>query len=114
MLRWLPFVLVSACIQSSISELPLNPAPRPLARRTADQVEVYSAGRPERPFVDHVYLEGAAGADGPMAVVARLRERAGALGCDAIVLGSPRDQIVGQGKWVSGEPTYGASCIVYR
>jgi hypothetical protein len=86
------------------------------------QVEVFSSGRPERPFVEVGIIEtqqqSMYSLDKPDAVFAELREEAGRQGCDALILLGTNDgmQVVvgqygGSGQTLKG---YRATCAVYK
>ncbi|HEY4187634.1 MAG TPA: hypothetical protein VGP07_21330 [Polyangia bacterium] len=90
----------------SVIETPLNPSPRRLMQRPADAVEVYSSTPPSRPHVDLALLEvDQYEGQGSPVMVQVLRERAGAMGCDAVFIGEARTR--GSGGSLS------ATCVVY-
>lgn len=59
--------------------VPLNPAPRAMPARPAAEVEMYTTGRPPRPYVEVASLNG-------WNELAAARARAGQLGCDALIV----------------------------
>ena len=109
--------LLSGC-GTQIREIRTNPPPRALTPRPATAVEVYTGHAPERAFVEIAYLEAQqespASRDTPADIFARLQERAGAIGCDAIYITAPNNRVV---EAVAGAQTllgYSATCLVYR
>jgi hypothetical protein len=100
----LALVLLSGCVGTTFNTIPVNAPPTAMKARPVDKVEVFSSDRPQKPYVDVAYLEADVTAlEGPNNVVADLRARAAALGCDAIIFNG-RDAKSG----------YAANCIVYR
>ena len=69
----------------------INPVPRAMQPRPPYTVEMFSSGPPRRPYIDVAYLEAeqdsAYSVDGTSEFIARLREQAGRMGCDGVVLG---------------------------
>ena len=102
---------------------PLNDPPHALSPRSAGTVEVLSSGAPARPHVDVAIVEAeqtrSLNEQGTGLMIRRMRERAAALGCDAIVLGGVTDhQGAGPGSgWDLLDPgatRRQATCIVYE
>jgi hypothetical protein len=88
----------SACAiatRTVVKDTPINPSPRALQPRAPEAVEVYTSGAPTRPHVDVALLEATQshgiGPRGMGVILDNLRERAGAMGCDALVLGAAID-----------------------
>jgi hypothetical protein len=117
-------LLLAAGCGTSIHATTLNPSPVAMAPRPAAAVELYTSGAPPRPHVDVMLLEAeetsSFSMDKTAEMLAKLRERAGAMGCDAIVIGgmSSRDPGVRDAEsWLSDNPkgrkgVFG-TCIVY-
>jgi hypothetical protein len=91
--------------------------------RSARSVRVFASGPPQRPYRDVALLEAeqthSLNEQGTKVMLDRLRERAGQLGCDGIVLGgfTERDGAPpGSGYYFldPGATTLRATCIVYR
>jgi len=97
-----------------VSQTPLNPAPRPLAPRPAQAVEVFSSAPPARPHVDVALLQVSQNDQrGTEVMIQTVRERAGEMGCDAIFLGGMRES---NDRWNPSEPvrtTLNATCAAY-
>ncbi len=108
-------LLVTGC-GTSINATALNPSPVRMTARPAKAVELYTLGAPTRPHVDVALLEAEEGGSFTFEVTAEmlgdLRERAGKMGCDAIVIGSIRtpDPIQTTGNYNKGIV---GTCIVY-
>ena len=91
---------------------PVKPAPRPMSPRPGAAVEVLVVTPPARPHTDVGLIQAFAGAsrwdETVDEMIGNLRERAGLLGCDAILIMSIE-------RWVSAHhsQTIQASCVVY-
>jgi hypothetical protein len=110
-------VLLSACGTFTETTF-LNAPPRPLPPRPAESVQVFSAGPPSIPHVDVALIEArqtrSLNEQGTDLMIQRLREQAGAIGCDAIVLGGLADHQGSRDSWVDpGATIRQATCIVY-
>src|SRR5205823_3133780 len=80
--------LLAGCIyETPVQYTPINHRPHPMPFRAPESVEVLTTVAPSRPHIDVGLLEIEQGVqeDTPQ-MVARLRERAAATGCDAIVV----------------------------
>ncbi|MBA3459406.1 MAG: hypothetical protein H0T46_05560, partial [Deltaproteobacteria bacterium] len=89
--------LLSAC-GTSIRATTINPSPYGMRPRPPETVELFTSGPPQdRRFVDVAYLE--AEQDSPYSFddtaefFTALRARAGAMGCDGVVIGSPTNKV---------------------
>jgi hypothetical protein len=92
-----------------ISQTRLNPTPQDAHRNGADAVDVLGAGPPTRAHVDIALFVADRRLDTSEQAIAKLRERAGAMGCNAIVIDSARSPNAGVA------PTnFTATCVVYR
>jgi hypothetical protein len=85
-----------------------------MAARPPESVEVLSSGAPTRPHVDVAYLEaeqesGMSGDNTPQ-FVAKLRIRAAARGCEALVLGGITSDV---SVWNNTSSGIVATCVVY-
>lgn len=82
-------LFIAAC-GTSIKPTALNPAPHPMYARPAAAVEVFTSGAPPRPHVDVALLEAEESSRFSTAdtgdMIGALRTRAGAMGCDAVVI----------------------------
>ncbi len=84
---------------------------------------MYTASRPERPFVEVGLIEAQQNTiygDGAVTVLEKLRAHAAEQGCDAIIVTGSNDAVVGggggnaAGSWIATLHGYRASCIMYR
>jgi hypothetical protein len=89
--------LVTAC-GTSIHATTINPAPHAMRARPPEAVELFTSGPPQdRRYVDIAFLE--AEQDSPYSFddtaefFSALRARAGAMGCDGVVIGSPTNKV---------------------
>lgn len=89
-------IALAGCFGPYTRVTPLNPSPRPVTPRPAMAVEMYTTNTPTRPYVETASLEWN---DSTAA-----RERAGQLGCDALV-------VVRQG---SGSVLSAGTCVVWN
>ena len=102
-----------------VETTPLNAAPRALSPRPAEQVEVYSSAPPARAHVDAALIQ-ASQTNGTSAetaeMVAKIREQAGRMGCDAIVISGASERAGAPGDAHLLDPGTHlllATCIVY-
>jgi hypothetical protein len=114
-------VLAMGC-GTFVTDTRINPSPRPLRARAPATVEVYASSPPVRPHVDIALLEvqqtRGLNPQGTALMIENLRERAGALGCDALFLGGMSDhQGADPGSGFDlidpGATIRQATCIVY-
>jgi hypothetical protein len=102
-----------------VEATPLNAAPRALSPRPAEQVEVYSSSPPTRTHVDVALIQADQrnGSSADLAeMVAKIREQAGQMGCDAIVVSgaSERPGAAGDAHLLDpGSHLLLATCIAY-
>jgi hypothetical protein len=112
--------LAAAC-GTSLTYHPTNRAPRAMTPRPFDTVEVYTVSLPQRPFVEVGILEAQQESelslDAPPEVLVKLRQRAAAQGCDAIIMNGANDSVVGHGDRRHSHVTtlrgYRATCIMF-
>jgi hypothetical protein len=98
----------------------INPPPQPMRPRPAQEVQLFTSAPPARPYVDVAYLEAEQQSemsfDDTQQFFTKLRERAGEMGCDAVVIGSPKNRQVGSLLSDNGRASVDgltATCIVY-
>jgi hypothetical protein len=113
---------VAAGCGTFVSDTPINPSPRPLLARAPTAVEIYASSPPTRPHVDVALLEvqqtRGLNPQGTDIMIQSLRQRAGAMGCDALFLGGTSDhQGADPGSGFDlidpGATIRQATCIVY-
>jgi hypothetical protein len=97
----------------------LNAPPRTLSPRAADAVEVYSSSPPAKPHVD-VALIQADQINGMQVelpeMIAKLREKAGQMGCDAIFISGESERAGAPGDahlFDPGSHQLLATCVAY-
>jgi len=102
---------------------PINSPPHELTSRPSCQIEVFSSGPPSRPYVDVAVIEveqtHSFNEQGAALMIRRIRAQAGAIGCDAVVLGGITDHNgaqPGTGLYLldPGSTKQTATCIVYK
>jgi hypothetical protein len=113
-------VLALAGCGTTVTAHMINPPPQPMRPRPPETVQLFTSGPPLRPYVDVAYLEADQQSemsfDDTSEFLTKLRERAGAMGCDAVVIGSPKNKAVGSILSDSGRANVNgltATCIVY-
>jgi hypothetical protein len=114
-------LLLTAC-GTRVDFIPTNAPPRPLQPRPAAAVEVYTSQQPARPYVElglvEARQESTLSLDDSAAVVAELREEAGEIGCEGIIVLGANDSVAGQISNGSGLVQtlkgYRATCFQYR
>jgi hypothetical protein len=98
----------------SVAETPINQPPAPMTARPSTSVELFTSGPPARPHVDVAMLQadpqsGLAN-DSTDNLISTLRERAGSMGCDGLVVTQVNNQLVKNG----GErQTVNGTCIMW-
>ncbi len=112
------FFVLGGC-GTFVDATPLNPAPRALSPRPAEQVEVYASSPPTRPHVDIALIQAdqinGSSAD-LAAMVAKLREKAGQMGCDALFVSGSSERAGAPGDahlLDPGSHLLLATCVVY-
>lgn len=115
--RILPvFLLLSACATVQVSEM--NRPSKQMSPRPASEVEIFLTKTPKQDYRE-VYLLRAEGVTTDEAL-RLMREKAGELGCEGIVIAGKSDRVVGSpntatgGTTVSTREGYVASCIVFE
>lgn len=120
-------VLGPGCATTVINSHPLNSAPHPLKPREPAAVEIFTTGPPTRPFVEVALIEARQAGFDEAPVFGELRSRAGAIGCEGLVLLRSNDSVVGsivsslpsaEGSFISGYTEtlhgYRATCIAWK
>lgn len=116
MRTYLLLVLVAAGCGTTMSQTQINPAPHAMAARPAASVEIISSGPPTRPHVDVALLQAqqeAYSLDNNADMIAKLREQAARLGCDALVIKGPDNGSYGDRDNTWTLHGYFATCIAY-
>jgi hypothetical protein len=98
MKRFVWLLVVAAC-GTSISAVRTNRPIRAMVSRDPMAVEMFTSGNPQRPYVEVAYIEAQQESDVSLDaapdVMNKMRESAGQLGCDALIVGGPNDAVVG-------------------
>jgi hypothetical protein len=98
------FLTLAACGSFSMSFTNSGLPHRPMEEHRAEDVQMFVSGPPKRPYVEAGLLEARGGAsDRPDTVLAKMRIRAGQLGCDGLVIID-----------TSSPKAFRAACIVYE
>ena len=117
-------LLFTAACGASVTRTDINPAPRPMAARPPATVEIFTSGAPLRPHVDVSLLEVEESSSFSQAdtrdMIIALRERAGTMGCDGVVIAGATSRDPGvrdKESWLVEQPRgrkgLFATCIVY-
>jgi hypothetical protein len=125
-LQRLAFALPASCLAlacgTSIQYSPMNNPPHAMQPRPPEAVQVFMESRPKEDFVEVGLFEAQARASGLAAddraeVLAKMRERAGEMGCDGLIIAGSDDKVEGYVSHGEGStttyPGYRASCIVF-
>jgi hypothetical protein len=100
-----------------VSSTMINPAPWPMVPRAPEAVELYASSPPSRPHVDVAVLEcqqtHSLNEEGTALMIRTLRERAGAMGCDAVFLGNVTDHQGSDAIFDPASTIRQATCVVY-
>lgn len=110
---------IAAC-GSSIRATEINSAPRPLAARPPESVEIFTSGPPLRPHMDLAYYEARQSSefssDDTRELIVKMRVAAARRGCDGLVVGGITHETT-RTIFDSHRPTSNkgltATCIVY-
>jgi hypothetical protein len=113
-------VLVLGGCGTFVNAAALNAPPRPLTPRPADAVEVYSSSPPAKAHVDVAIIQAdqinrMSEAELPE-MIAKLREKAGEMGCDAIFISGASERAGASGDahlFDPGSHLLMATCIEY-
>jgi hypothetical protein len=112
-MKLLPALVMLAGCGVAVYTSAINPPPRPLAPRDPRTVEVYTGGPPPRPRIDLALftadLQGGTGAfsDPFTTELDSLRQQAGQMGCDALLVQrtSTRTMVATCTVWMDSAPT---------
>lgn len=116
-------LVVGLCVAAlgcghSLEYTAMNKSPRRLQPRDPESVEVYMTQRPERAAVEVGFFEieqQSPAAGGTPEMLRKLRARAGAVGCDALVISEPHDRVQSYSGMQSGTVhTTGAGFGTYQ
>ncbi len=111
MRRVMAFVLFFAGCAATLTSTQVNQPPAPMFRRSPESVELFTSGPPLRPHTDVAVLEAQSGLTERSTgdLIGLLREKAGAQGCDGLVVTAVETHIsrYEERKTVTG------TCIVY-
>ena len=118
-MRGVSMLVLGGC-GTFVQAAPLNAPPRALSPRPADAVEVYSSSPPAQAHVDVALIQaeqinGMSEPELPE-MIAKLREKAGQMGCDAIFISgvSERAGADGDARLIDpGSHLLMATCIAY-
>lgn len=115
-------VIAAAGCGTVVSATPLNSPPHRMRRLPPSSVEIFASAPPSRPHVDVALLQvnqtTGLNAQGVDRMMAKLREKAGAMGCDAVFVGALTERDGSDYEAVSslldpGARLLQATCIVY-
>ncbi len=116
---WL-FCAMSGC-GTVIGFMPLNEPPHPVQARPGSEVEMFTASRPTRPFVETGLITSSKASNfsgaGDFELIGVLREEAARHGCDGVIITGENKMAQGNSASMTvNESTSGfrAACIVYR
>lgn len=96
---------------TSVRFIPTSGSPVPQSRRSAAEIEIFSAGPPQRTYVERGMIESLSHGEDAARGIAKMRHLAAMVGCDALVIRTR----LHTGYARAARPTggYDATCIVY-
>jgi hypothetical protein len=118
-------LLVLAACGTTTRFVATNPSPRPLKPKAAHLVHIYTTGAPEAEYVEVGILqarqESGFSTDDMPSIIRQMRGRAGAIGCDALIINGAADKqsgsvFISNDKITSSSHTlegFWGACIVY-
>jgi hypothetical protein len=110
---------LAACGGPTTSIIGTNAPPRPLTQRALHEVEVFTAGVPQRPFVEIAVIQARnSGAYGPAALpglIGDMRREAALAGCDALLVYGDTNPVATAAPRRQNPVTSGlwGACVVY-
>jgi hypothetical protein len=117
-------LLIAAC-GTTTRFVATNPSPRPLTPKPALAVHVYTTGAPQAEYVEVGILQARQSSgfstDDMPEIIAEMRQRAGAIGCDGLIINGAADKHEGS-TFVSDDAIsssnqtlegFWGACIVY-
>ncbi|HKA91924.1 MAG TPA: hypothetical protein VKE22_29880 [Haliangiales bacterium] len=118
-MRRLASLLFLAACGTTITAVPTNRPLRVMSPRDPMSVEMFTSGIPQRPYVEVAYLESQQESDlsfdNAPTVMMKMREEAGKMGCDGLIIGGANDAVVGGTFRGTGSTTtlrgYRGTCI---
>ncbi len=120
MRRWVALGLLLftfGCGGTSLSYSPTAPPPRKLKKKSPEKVAIYTTSTPRRSYVEIGILEAQQESNWRShdikGIIGKMREAAGKLGCDALVVLGSNNAATG-GAFTTTVKGYRASCVVYR
>ncbi len=118
-MRALCFVVALGACGTTSGFMPTNPPPHPLTAKSPDQVEIFTASKPARDFVEIGILQSATASaafgGGDFEMLRRLRTEAATHGCDGVIVTDSSKVAMANGDTASERTgSFRAACIVYR
>ena len=101
---------------TSIATMPLNTPPHALRPRSPEQVEVFVGKSPTRDFVEVAMIDAQQetySVDDEPEVLWKMRQRAGEIGCDGLMIVGPDDAVVGDKNYTWTEKGFRGACLVW-
>jgi hypothetical protein len=94
--------------------IPTNAAPQPMRPKAPDDVSIVSTA-PNRPFVEVGFIEGwqENSLEEEASVLAKMRAKAGALGCDVLLITGTSNYVSGFRGSTDTEVGYHGACLVF-
>jgi hypothetical protein len=118
-MRVIGLLLLAAC-GTTIRTTDINPAPRPLAARSPESVEVFTSGPPARAYKDLALFEAQQdsefSSDNTREFIVEMRAEAARRGCDGLVIGGITHETRGSmldSHQTTSQKGLTGTCIVY-
>lgn len=113
----LGFIALLASCGTKVTFTPTNEPPQQMAPKAAAAVEVFMGQQPGQPYLEVGYFEAQQqsvySSGSSKKILDKLRERAGKMGCDGIIVLGTADRVVGDNTGTATLKGYRASCFVY-
>jgi len=118
-MRALLFLVALGACGTTSGFMPRNPPPHPLAAKAPDQVEIFTASKPTRDYVEIGILESATASamfgGGDFEMLKRLRLETAQHGCDGVIITDSSRVAVASGDTASERTgSFRVACVVYR
>lgn len=109
-------VMLVAC-GTHIRTVALNPPPRPMVPRPAEQVQVFATTNPQTPYVEVAIIEGEQqgiySRDRMPEIISKMRQEAASAGCDGLILQGPTDRVVSTDEEIVTLEGFTGICVMF-
>ena len=119
-------VFVIACVAAcgtTTQFTPTNPSPRQMQPRDPATVHVYSAGKPDVPYVEVGIIQARQSSEfsthNMPEIIGEMRARAAEIGCDGVIINGANNTVVGHEDLIGPGSTdtlegFWGACVMYE